>query len=117
MADFCKKFNEKSELTFKRDIPLGVRLNANSDRSFTFDIRTPATSYLIKKAVGLEKGPTNPDPNNPIAYITPEMIYEIAKIKQTDTMRNHLSVESVAQSVLGQARTMGIICRESTEVE
>ena len=115
MADFCKKFNEKSEQLYKKDVPLGVRLHANSDRSFTFDIRTPATSYLIKKVVGLEKGPKNPDPNNPIAYITPEMIYEIAKIKQTDDMRHHISLDSVARSVAGQARTMGIICREAAD--
>jgi large subunit ribosomal protein L11 len=118
MAEFCKQFNAKSEQTYKKDVPLRVRLHANSDRSFTFDIRTPPTSYFIKKVVGLEKGPTNPDPNNPVqAYITPEMVYEIAKIKQTDDNRWHIPLESVARSVIGQARTMGIICREATDVE
>ena len=116
MADFCKKFNEKSEQIYQKDVTLGVRLHAFSDRSFTFDLRTPATSYLIKKVVGLEKGPANPDPNNAIAYITPEMVYEIAKIKHSDEMRQHLPLESVARSVRGQARTMGIICREATDV-
>jgi large subunit ribosomal protein L11 len=117
MAEFCKQFNEKSEKVYKKDIPLRVRLHANSDRSFTFDMRTPTTSYLIKKAVGLEKGPTNPDPTNPIAYITPEMVYEISKIKQSDDMRWHIPLESIARSVVGQARTMGITCREATDEE
>jgi large subunit ribosomal protein L11 len=117
MAEFCKQFNEKSEKIYKKDVPLRVRLHANSDRSFTFDIRTPATSYLIKKVVDLDKGPTSPDPNNPIAYITPEMVYEIAKIKQTDDNRWHIPLQSVANSVVAQARTMGIICRESPDVE
>jgi large subunit ribosomal protein L11 len=116
MADFCKKFNEKSETIYKKDTPLSVRLHANSDRSFTFDLRSPATSYLIKKVCNLEKGSQNPDPNNPIAYITPEMVYEIAKIKQTDDMRHHIPLESVARSVIGQARTMGIVVREAEDV-
>jgi large subunit ribosomal protein L11 len=115
MADFCKQFNEKSDAVYKKDVPLGVRLHANSDRSFTFDIRSPSTSWLIKQAVGLEKGPTNPDPNNPVAYITPEAVYEIAKIKHGDDMRWHLPLEGVARSVVGTARTMGIICREAEE--
>lgn len=115
MADFCKQFNEKTDGTYKKDVPLGVRLHANADRSFTFDIRSPSTSWLIKRAVGLDKGPTNPDPTNPVAFITPEAVYEIAKIKHGDDMRWHLPLEGVARSVVGTARTMGIICREAEE--
>jgi large subunit ribosomal protein L11 len=149
MADFCKQFNEKSDMIYKKDTPLGVRLHAFSgasnrfcssafppqsrtthtpeylslgpltcftrtlDRSFTFDIRSPSTSWLIKKAVGLDKGPNHPDPNNPVAFITPEAVYEIAKIKHGDDMRWHLPLEGVARSVVGTARSMGVICREA----
>ena len=86
MADFCKQFNEKTENVYKKDVPLGVRLHAMSDRTFTFDVRSPSTSWLIKQVVGLEKGPSNPDPVSPAAFISPEAVYEIAKIKHGDDM-------------------------------
>ena len=57
MAEFCKQFNDRSQQIYEKDVPLSVRLTALSDRTFTFDIRSPPTSYLIKKAVGIEKGP------------------------------------------------------------
>ena len=117
MIDFCKQFNEKTDGVYKRDIPLSVRLHAMSDRSFTFDVRSPSTSWLIKRVVGLEKGPTSPDPMTPVGYITPEAVYEIAKIKHADDMRWHLPLEGVARSVVGTARTMGVICREAEEEE
>jgi Ribosomal protein L11, RNA binding domain len=56
-----------------------------------------------------------PDPNNPVAYITPEMVYEIAKIKQVDDHTWHLPLESVARSVIGTARSMGVVCKEYEE--
>ena len=114
MAEFCKQFNEKSLQTYKSNIPLQVRLAAMSDRTFTFTIRTPATSYLLLKHVELEKGPSNPDPMRPVAYITPEVVYEIAKIKQLDDHRYHLPLDGIARSVVGTARSMGIICRDQT---
>lgn len=113
MAEFCKQFNEKSDTLYKKETPLAVRLHAHSDRTFTFDIRSPSTAWLIQQAVGLAKGPSNPDPTNPAAYITPEAVYEIAKIKHGDDMRWHLPLEGVARSVVGTARTMGVVCREA----
>jgi large subunit ribosomal protein L11 len=112
MAEFCKQFNERSVQTYKKDTPLQVRLSAMSDRTFTFAIRTPPTPYLILQVVGLSKGTSNPDPMKPVAYISPEAVYEIAKIKQLDDMRSHLPLEGIAKSVVGTARTMGIICRD-----
>lgn len=54
---------------------------------------------------------------NPVASITPEQVYEIARIKHADDMRWHLPLEGVARSVVGTARTMGIVCQESKEVD
>jgi large subunit ribosomal protein L11 len=116
MAEFCKQFNERSLQTYKNDIPLQVKLSAMSDRTFTFTIRTPPTTYFILQHVQLTKGPSNPDPMRPIAYITPEVVYEIAKIKQLDDHRYHLPLDGIARSVVGTARTMGIICRDEQEV-
>jgi large subunit ribosomal protein L11 len=113
--EFCKQFNERSEKMYKKDTPLSVELNAMSDRSFTFDIRSPPTSYLILQAAGVQKGASNPNAESPIGYITPEQVYEIARIKQRDEMRFHLPLESIARSVVGSAKTMGVAVREEQE--
>ena len=112
MAEFCKQFNERTESVYEKDILLSIRLSAMSDRSFTFDVRSPPTSYLIKRVVGLDKGPAQPNPDAPVAYISPEAVYEIAKIKQQDEMRWHLPLEGIARSVVGTCGTMGVAVRE-----
>jgi large subunit ribosomal protein L11 len=116
MADFCRQFNERSEPLFEKDVPLTVQLKAMSDRSFTFDIRSPPTSYLIKRVVKMDKGPSRNSPEKPVAFISPEAVYEIAKIKQQDEMRWHLPLEGIARSVVGTARSMGVHVREVDEV-
>eukprot|EP00553_Chaetoceros_curvisetus_P012684 CAMPEP_0204639030 /NCGR_PEP_ID=MMETSP0717-20131115/41466_1 /ASSEMBLY_ACC=CAM_ASM_000666 /TAXON_ID=230516 /ORGANISM="Chaetoceros curvisetus" /LENGTH=118 /DNA_ID=CAMNT_0051658981 /DNA_START=8 /DNA_END=364 /DNA_ORIENTATION=+ len=116
MAEFCKQFNEKTEsMGYVKDIPLSVTLNALSDRTFTFDVKTPPTSYLLKKAAGIDKGPTDPNIDAPVGYVTPEMIYEIAKVKIKDEGRWHLPLEGVAKSVIGTARSMGIKVKEGDD--
>mmetsp|Transcript_41585 Transcript_41585/g.71200 ORF Transcript_41585/g.71200 Transcript_41585/m.71200 type:complete len:158 (-) Transcript_41585:84-557(-) len=112
MAEFCKQFNEKTESMYEKGVPLGVLLSAFTDRSFKFEVRSPPTSYLIKKCAGLEKGPSNPSPEVPSGFITPEAVYEIAKMKHADEMRWHLPLEGVARSVIGTAKTMGVQVRE-----
>lgn len=117
MAEFCKQFNEFTEPTYEKETPLQVQLAALSDRSFTFSVRTPPTSYLIKKAAGVDKGPEIVNPEVPIGFITPEAVYEIAKIKHADDMRWHLPLEGVANSVVGTAKSIGIHVREANEVD
>ena len=117
MADFCKQFNEKTEAIYEKDVPLPVRLSAMSDRSFTFEIRTPTTSYLIKRVTGMKKGPGNPSPDVASAYISPEAVYEIAKIKQQDSIRWHLPLEGIARSVVGTCGSMGVQVREVEDQE
>jgi len=114
MAEFCKQFNEKSESMYEKDTPLTVQLAAMSDRSFTFKVHSPPTSYLIRRNLGIhnEKGPSEPNIATPSGYITPEAVYEIAKIKQQDDKRWHLPLEGIARSVEGTARSMGIVVRE-----
>ena len=112
MAEFCKQFNERTDPVWKRDTPLRVRLHAMSDRSFSFDVRSPSTSYLILQACELPKGSPTPDPLKPHAFITPEAVYEIANIKHRDDNMTHLPLASVARTIVGTARTMGIDCRE-----
>lgn len=112
MAEFCKQFNERTSEDYEPNVPLSVRLSALSDRSFTFEVKSPPTSYLIKRVCGITKGPSNPSPESPIAYISPEAVYEIAKIKQADKIRSHLPLEGIARSVVGTARNMGVAVRE-----
>ncbi|CAB9496814.1 50S ribosomal protein L11 [Seminavis robusta] len=119
MAEFCKQFNERTEPMYEKDVPLSVKLNAMSDRTFTFQVRSPPTSYLIRRCMGKtnEKGPSEPNIEKPFGYITPEAVYEIAKLKQKDDHRWHLPLEGIARSVLGTARSMGIVCREIEDIE
>lgn len=113
MAEFCKQFNERTEPMYERETPLSVSLSAMSDRSFKFNVKSPPTSYLLKKASGLEKGATSPIPGKPTGFVTPEIIYEIAKIKHQDDVMWHLPLESIAQSVVGTAKSMGIGVKEA----
>jgi large subunit ribosomal protein L11 len=112
MAQFCKDFNEKSELFYERDTPLAVELRAMSDRSYTFSMRSPPTAWLVKQAVGMKMGPNSPTPDTPSGFITPEAVYEIALIKQADDNRWHLTLEGIARSVIGTARSIGIRVKE-----
>ena len=112
MADFCKQFNERTEPVYEKDVPLPVRLSAFSDRSFTFEVLSPTTSYLIKRVIGMDKGPNSPSPDVASGYISPEEVYEIAKIKQEDSNRWHLPLEGIAHSIVGTCRSMGVQVRD-----
>lgn len=116
MAEFCKQFNDKSETMYAKGVNLSVLLSAFSDRSFTFDVKSPPTSQLILKCAGLEKGPDAPNPEMASGFITPEQVYEIAKIKQTDKLMTHIPLESVARSVIGTCRSCGVQVREWEDI-
>eukprot|EP00549_Striatella_unipunctata_P021590 CAMPEP_0118684930 /NCGR_PEP_ID=MMETSP0800-20121206/6931_1 /TAXON_ID=210618 ORGANISM="Striatella unipunctata, Strain CCMP2910" /NCGR_SAMPLE_ID=MMETSP0800 /ASSEMBLY_ACC=CAM_ASM_000638 /LENGTH=150 /DNA_ID=CAMNT_0006581719 /DNA_START=58 /DNA_END=510 /DNA_ORIENTATION=+ len=115
MAEFCKQFNERTTDMYEKETPVGVSLTAMADRSFSFVVRSPPTTHLIKLAAGIQKGPTSPNPDRPVGFITPEMVYEIAKVKQKDDMRWHLPLEGIARSVIGTAKSMGVQVREAQE--
>lgn len=110
MADFCKQFNERTESMYTKDNPMTVHLHAMNDRTFTFDVMSPPTSYLLKKAAGIEKGMDSPSiaEKTPGYSVTPEIIYEIAKMKMRDNKLKHLNLKGVAKSIMGTARSMGI---------
>lgn len=116
MAEFCKQFNEKTEPMYEKGVPLSVRLAAYTDRSFKFEVKSPPTSYLIRKCAGMEKGPSDPNPEVASGFITPEQVYEIARIKHADDLRWHLPLEGVARGVIGSARSMGVQVREWEDI-
>eukprot|EP00533_Pseudo-nitzschia_delicatissima_P015049 CAMPEP_0197278014 /NCGR_PEP_ID=MMETSP1432-20130617/17950_1 /TAXON_ID=44447 /ORGANISM="Pseudo-nitzschia delicatissima, Strain UNC1205" /LENGTH=149 /DNA_ID=CAMNT_0042744317 /DNA_START=67 /DNA_END=516 /DNA_ORIENTATION=- len=116
MAQFCKDFNDKSAEIYEKDTPLRVELRAMSDRSYTFSIRSPPTSWLVKRAAGLQKGPNSPSDQTIAGYITPEMVHYIALVKQGDDNTWHLPLEGLARQVVGTAKSMGVKVVEEEDI-
>jgi len=106
---FCKEFNSKTQSQTGMIIP--VVISVYHDRSFTFVLKTPPVSVLIKKELGLtiggKPGSGSPRPNkDKVGKITMAQVRKIAEIKMPDT--NAASVESCMRSVIGTARSMGV---------
>ncbi|KAI5120509.1 hypothetical protein M0805_000094 [Coniferiporia weirii] len=104
--DFCKEFNARTA-HIEPGVPVPTLITVQPDRSFTFITKTPLTTYLIKKAAGIEKGSGKPGLDI-IGTISLKHVYEIAKIKATDEHVKHLHLESIASTVIGTARSLGI---------
>ncbi|KDQ14787.1 hypothetical protein BOTBODRAFT_187781 [Botryobasidium botryosum FD-172 SS1] len=104
--DFCKEFNARTAHVAV-GVPIPTVITIQPDRTFTFVTKTPPTAYFLKQAAGVEKGSGKPG-SEPIGTVTLKHIYEIAKIKATDEHLKHLRLESIASTVVGTARTLGI---------
>lgn len=104
--DFCKEFNARTS-HIEPGVPTPTVITVQPDRTFTFITKTPPTSYFLKKAAGIEKGTGRPG-HEVIGTISVKHVYEIAKIKHTDEHLKHLKLESIARSVIGTARTLGV---------
>ncbi|CCH59791.1 hypothetical protein TBLA_0B09750 [Henningerozyma blattae CBS 6284] len=108
--DFCKQFNAKTE-AYLPDTPIPVLITVRPDRSFKFELKSPPTGFLLLKALGKEKGhgKTNILNNEgTLGELSLKHVYEIAKIKKTDTRHSTLPLEGISKSVVGVARSMGI---------
>lgn len=103
IQDFCNKFNQKTKDMQGALIP--VIINVYEDRSYDFICKTPATSYLIKKAAKIEKGSKEPVKQK-VGKITMSQLEEIAKIKLPDLNTNDL--EKAKKIIAGTARQMGV---------
>ncbi len=104
IMDFCKAFNAKTQ-SQEPGMPLPVVITAFSDKSFSFIVKTPPASVLIKKAVKVNKGSARPHMDK-VGKITKAQLEEIAKAKMADL--NAASVEAAVRTVAGSARSMGI---------
>lgn len=104
--DFCKEFNARTA-HIEPGVPIPTLITVNPDRTFTFITKTPPTSYFIKKAAGIEKGTGKPG-HEFNGTISLKHVYEIAKIKATDEHLKHLRLESIASTVIGSARSLGV---------
>ena len=108
IMQFCKEFNAKTQ---GGDMIIPVVITVYSDRSFTFIMRTPPVSILLKKAAGLSTGKKpgsgSKEPNkNKVGSVTKKQVEDIAKLKMPDL--NAASLEAAVQTVKGTARSMGL---------
>ena len=103
IMEFCKQFNAKTADQPGMVIPAVITVYA--DRSFSFELKTPPASVLLKKAVGIESGSGTPNKKK-VAEISRVKIREIAELKKQDLNAN--DVEAAMRMIEGTAHSMGI---------
>jgi large subunit ribosomal protein L11 len=103
IMDFCKNFNAKTAKDAGLIIPVVVTIY--SDRSYSFILKTPPASVLLKKAAKVEKGSGVPNKTK-AGKVTMKQVEEIAKLKMPDL--NAADLEAAMKTVAGTARSMGI---------
>jgi large subunit ribosomal protein L11 len=103
IVDFCKEYNEKTSDKKGQIIPAEITIY--EDRTFSFILKTPPVSDLIKKAANLKKGSSDPK-REIVGSINDNQVKEIAEIKLPDL--NAYTVEQAMEIVKGTARSMGI---------
>ena len=104
IMEFCKAFNAQTQ-GVEPGLPLPVVITAFADKSFTFIIKTPPATVLIKKAIKLEKGSPNALTTK-VGKITRAQLEEIAKTKFKDM--NAANVDAAVRTLAGSARSMGV---------
>ena len=100
---FCKEYNERTSDQIGSIIP--AEITVFDDRSFTFITKTPPTTDLLKKALGVEKG-ANASGHEKIGKLSRDKLREIAQLKANDL--NAISIEGAERIIEGTARSMGI---------
>jgi large subunit ribosomal protein L11 len=104
IMEFCKQFNAQTQ-KLEKGLPIPVVITVYSDRSFTFIMKTPPASVLIRKALGLEKGSGTPNTAK-VGRVTRAQLEEIAKTKQPDLTAADL--DAAVRTIAGSARSMGV---------
>ncbi|HPR05212.1 MAG: 50S ribosomal protein L11 [Zoogloeaceae bacterium] len=104
IMEFCKAFNARTQ-SLEVGLPIPVVITAFSDKSFTFIMKTPPASILIKKAAGLQKGSAKPHTDK-VGSVTRAQVEEIAKTKMPDLTAADL--EGAVRTIAGSARSMGV---------
>ena len=104
IMEFCKAFNAATQ-GMEPGLPIPVVITAFADKSFTFVMKTPPASILLKKAAGLQKGSANPLTNK-VGTVTRAQLEEIAKTEQPDLTGADL--DACVRIIAGSARSMGL---------
>ena len=104
IMEFCKAFNAQTQ-SLEPGLPIPVVITAYADKSFTFIMKTPPTTVLIKKALKLDKGSPKPHLDK-VGKLTRQQAEEIAKLKMPDLTAGDM--DAAVRTVAGSARSMGI---------
>ena len=104
IMEFCKAFNAATQ---KMEVgqPIPVVITVYSDRSFTFTMKTPPASYLLKKAAGIQSGSPRPNTQK-VGKVTRAQLEEIATTKKPDLTAADL--DAAVRTIAGSARSMGL---------
>lgn len=103
IMEFCKAFNAKTQ--DKNGMPLPVVITVYSDRSFTFVVKTPPASYLLREAAKIKKGSGEPNKTK-VGKVTRQQLEEIATVKMPDI--SAADMDAAVRTMAGSARSMGI---------
>ena len=104
IMEFCKAFNAQTQ-GMEPGMPIPVVITAFADKSFTFVMKTPPATYMIKKAAGITKGSAKPHTDK-VGKITRKQAEEIATVKAKDLTA--ADMEAAVRTIAGSARSMGI---------
>jgi large subunit ribosomal protein L11 len=108
IPEFCKQFNAATQ-KLDPGSPIPTVITVYADRSFTFEMKTPPASYLLKKAAKVGKGSKEAGRTS-AGSVTQEQLREIAEVKMKDLNAN--SVEQAMKIIAGSARSMGLVVQE-----
>ncbi len=104
IMEFCKAFNAQTQ-GLEKDMPVPVVITVYADRSFTFIMKTPPASILLKKAAGIKKGSGRPNTEK-VGTVTRAQLEEIAKMKEPDLTA--ADMDAAVRTIAGSARSMGL---------
>ena len=104
IMEFCKSFNAQTQ-NVEKGMPLPVVITVYSDRSFTFIMKTPPATFLLKKAVGLKSGSAKPNTVK-VGKINREQLAAIATTKMPDLTA--ADMDAAIRTIAGSARSMGL---------
>ncbi len=105
IMEVCKQFNAQTQ-GMEPGLPIPVVITAFADKSFTFVMKTPPATILLKKAAKIDKGSKVPHTDK-VATITREQVEQIAKMKQPDLTA--ADMDAAVRTIAGSARSMGIV--------
>ena len=104
IMEFCKAFNAQTQ-DVEKGMPLPVIITVYSDKSFTFEIKTPPAAVLLRKAAGVPKGSGTPNTEK-VGKVTRAQLEEIATTKMQDLNANDM--DAAVRIIAGSARSMGL---------
>ncbi len=104
IMEFCKAFNAATQ-GIEPGAPVPTTITIYQDKSFTFEMKTPPASYLLKKAAGISKGSQEPG-RNVAGQVTRAQVREIAEAKMKDL--NARDIDAAMKIIEGSARSMGL---------